>query len=67
MQIAGVLEPLPAGLMLACAEVLRLSILELARLVQTPRKDALAGLITVLRDQHYAASPRISASFGWIA
>ena len=50
--IEGVLEQLAAGLMGACAEDLGLSILELSGLLRTPRKDALAGLITVLRDQH---------------
>jgi hypothetical protein len=52
MPIEGVLEQLAAGLMVACADDLGLSILELSGLLQTPRKDALAGLITVLRDQH---------------
>jgi hypothetical protein len=52
MPIEGVLEQLAAGLMGACADDLGLSILELSGLLQTPRKDALAGLITVLRDQH---------------
>lgn len=52
MPIEGVLEQLAAGLMGACAEDLGLSVLELSGLLRTPRKDALAGLITVLRDQH---------------
>ena len=52
MPIEGVLEQLAASLMVACADDLGLSILELSGLLQTPRKDALAGLITVLRDQH---------------
>ena len=52
MPIEGVLEQLAAGLMGACAEDLGLTILELSGLLRTPRKDALAGLITVLRDQH---------------
>ncbi len=52
MPIEGVLEQLAAGLMGACADDLGLSTLELSGLLQTPRKDALAGLITVLHDQH---------------
>jgi hypothetical protein len=52
MQIEGVVDQLAAGLMVACADDLGLSILELSGLLRTPRKDALAGLITVLRGQH---------------
>ena len=51
MPIEGVLEQLAAGLMGACAEDLGLTILELSGLLRTPRKDALAGLVTVLRDR----------------
>lgn len=51
LSLEAVLQQLAAQLMVACAEDLDLSPLELAGLLRTPRKDALAGLITVLRDQ----------------
>ena len=41
---------LAAGLMAACAEDLGLSIVELAGLLKTPKQDAIASLVTVLRD-----------------
>ena len=41
---------LAAGLMAACAEDYGLSIVELAGLLQTPKQDAIASLVTVLRD-----------------
>ena len=39
-----------AGVMAACAEDLGLSIVELAGLLRTPKQDAIASLVTVLRD-----------------
>ena len=50
MPVEGVIEQLAAGLMAACAEDLGLSPLELTGLLRSPRKDALAGLVTVLRN-----------------
>ena len=41
---------LAAGLLAACAEDMGLSTVELAGLLRNPRKDAIAGLVTVLRD-----------------
>ena len=41
---------LAAGLMAACADDLGLSIVELAGLLKTPKQDAIASLVTVLRD-----------------
>ena len=38
-----------AGLMVACAEDLGLTTLELAGLLRNPRKDAMSGVVTVLR------------------
>jgi hypothetical protein len=48
--IDGVIEQLAAGLMAACAKDLGLSPLELTGLLRSPRKDALAGLVTVLHN-----------------
>lgn len=44
------IEQLAASLMAACAEDLGLTPMELTSLLRTPRKDALAGLVTVLRN-----------------
>ena len=41
---------LAAGLLAACAEDMGLSTVELAGLLRNPRKDAIASLVTVLRD-----------------
>ncbi len=49
-RVEQVTSTLAAGLMAACAEDLGLSIVELAGLLQTPKKDAIASLVTVLRD-----------------
>ena len=49
LPIEGVLEQLAARILNACAEDLGLSPMELSGLLQEPRKDALAGLITVVR------------------
>ena len=38
-----------AALMVACAEDLGLTSLELAGLLRNPRKDAMSGMVTVLR------------------
>lgn len=48
--VEGIIEQLAAGLLSACAHDLDLSPLELVGLLITPRKDALAGLVTVLHD-----------------
>ncbi len=48
--IEGIVAQLAAGLMTACANDLGLSVLELSGLLRTPRKDALSGLVTVLRN-----------------
>ena len=48
MPVKGIIEQLAAGLMIACADELGLSPMELTGLLRTPRKDALAGLVTVL-------------------
>lgn len=48
MPVKGIIEQLAAGLMVACADELGLSPMELTGLLRTPRKDALAGLVTVL-------------------
>jgi hypothetical protein len=48
--VDGIVEQLAAGLMAACAEDLELSPMELTGLLRSPRKDALAGLVTVLRN-----------------
>ncbi|MBT5137377.1 MAG: hypothetical protein HN568_01655 [Phycisphaerae bacterium] len=50
MPIEGVLEQFAARILLACADDLGLSTMELSGLLQEPRKDALACLITVIRD-----------------
>jgi len=50
LPIEAVLEQLAAGLMATCADELGLAPLELTGLLRTPRKDALAGLVTVLRN-----------------
>ncbi len=47
--IEPVLQQLAAGLMAECAHDLGLSPLELLSLLKTPRQDALAGLVTVLK------------------
>ena len=49
LPIEGVLEQLAARILTACAEELGLSTVELSGLLHAPRKDALAGLITVVR------------------
>lgn len=49
LPIEGVLEQLAARILSACAEELGLSTVELSGLLHEPRKDALAGLITVVR------------------
>ena len=41
---------LAVGLLAACAEDMGLSTVELAGLLRNPRKDAIASLVTVLRD-----------------
>ncbi len=48
--VDGIIEQLAAGLMAACANDLELTPMELVGLLRTPRKDALAGLVTVLRN-----------------
>ncbi len=48
--LEAVLEQLAAGLMATCADDLGLAPMELTGLLRTPRKDALAGLVTVLRN-----------------
>ncbi|MAI67706.1 MAG: hypothetical protein CMJ26_07515 [Phycisphaerae bacterium] len=48
MPVEGMIEQLAAGLMVACADELGLSPMELTGLLRSPRKDALAGLVTVL-------------------
>ena len=50
LPIEGVLEQFAARILTACAEDMGLSTMELAGLLQEPRKDALAGLITVVQD-----------------
>ncbi|MBC8203687.1 MAG: hypothetical protein H8E91_07650 [Planctomycetes bacterium] len=50
MPIEGVLEQFAARILTACAEDMGLSTMELAGLLREPRKDALAGLITVVQD-----------------
>lgn len=49
LPIEGVLEQLAAKILTACAEDLGLSAMELSGLLREPRKDALSGLITVIR------------------
>lgn len=49
LPIEGVLEQVAARILSACAEDLGLSTVELSGLIHEPRKDALAGLITVIR------------------
>ena len=49
LPIEGVMEQLAAKILAACAEDLGLSTMELSGLLREPRKDALAGLITVIR------------------
>lgn len=49
-RVEQIASELAAGLMAACSEDLGLSILELAGLLSNPRRDAIASLITVLRD-----------------
>jgi len=49
LPIEGVLEILAARILSACAEDLGLTTVELSGLLHEPRKDALAGLITVVR------------------
>lgn len=49
-RVEQVTSTLAAGLMAACAEDLGLSIVELAGLLQTPKKDAIASLVTILCD-----------------
>ena len=46
--VEGIIEQLAAGLMAVCADDLGLTPMELTGLLRTPRKDALAGLVTVL-------------------
>lgn len=46
--VDGIIEQLAAGLMAVCASELGLTPMELTGLLRTPRKDALAGLVTVL-------------------
>ena len=48
--IEVVVAQLAAGLVAACATDLGLSPLELSSLLRSPRKDALAGLVTVLHN-----------------
>jgi hypothetical protein len=48
--VDGIIEQFAAGLMAACADDLGLTPMELTCLLRTPRKDALAGLVTVLRN-----------------
>ena len=50
LPIERVLEQFAARILSACAEDMGLSTLELFGLLHEPRKDALAGLITVVRD-----------------
>jgi|TARA_B100000959_G_scaffold247498_1_gene273814 hypothetical protein len=50
MPIEGVLEQFAARILIACAEDMGLSTMELSGLLREPRKDALAGLITVVQD-----------------
>ncbi len=50
LPIEAVLEQLAAGLLATCADELGLAPMELTALLRTPRKDALAGLVTVLRN-----------------
>ena len=49
LPIEGVLEILAARILSVCAEDLGLTTVELSGLLHEPRKDALAGLITVVR------------------
>jgi hypothetical protein len=49
LPIEGVLEQLAVCVLAACANDLGLSTMELSGLLYEPRKDALAGLITVVR------------------
>jgi hypothetical protein len=48
--VERVTSKLAAGLMAACAEDLGLTIVELSGLLRTPKEDAMASLVTVLRD-----------------
>ena len=50
LPIEGILEQFAARILSACAEDMGLSTFELFGLLHEPRKDALAGLITVVRD-----------------
>ncbi len=51
LPIDGVMEQLAATILAACAKDLGLSTMELSGLLREPRKDALAGLITVVRGE----------------
>ena len=48
--IEGILEQFAVRVLAACAEDLGLSTVELSGLLKEPRKDALSGLITVIKD-----------------
>jgi hypothetical protein len=50
LPIEGALEQLAAVILAACAADLGLSTFELSGLLHEPRKDALAGLITVINE-----------------
>jgi len=50
ISVDGIIEQLAAGLMATCASELGLSPMELNGLLRTPRRDALAGLVTVLHN-----------------
>ena len=50
LPVEGIIEQLAAGLMAACADDLGLSPMELTGLLRSPRRDALAGLVTVIRN-----------------
>ena len=48
--VEGIVEQLAAGLVAECAKDLGLTPIELTSLMREPRKDALSGLITMVRD-----------------
>ena len=48
--VDGIIEQLAAGLMATCASELGLTPMELTGLLRSPRRDALAGLVTVLHN-----------------
>ena len=48
--VEAIVEQLGAGLVAECAKDLGLTPIELTSLMREPRKDALSGLITMVRD-----------------